>query len=166
MILLLKSRNKEKIIVDPPNPVDPPTVGGIPYSGLRCGDYFYKQIMFAKKSIYICSPWISASYAEQFVELARKGIKVTIITSDQKNNEETVETLTMYKNQSKFDFRIMPKLHTKMYLADNSLVVDGSANFTKTGLWNQQNNITIYNNFQDYKKFENIFFEIWDKSKN
>jgi phosphatidylserine/phosphatidylglycerophosphate/cardiolipin synthase-like enzyme len=154
--------------------LDPPIIkadggnsdGGIPYSSMKCGDYFYKEIMFAKKSIYICSPWISPSYAQKFVELAKSGIRVKIITSNDKNNKETVELLNTHKNQSKFDFKIMPKVHTKKYFADSSLVADSTANFTKTGLWNQHNTITIYKNSQDYKKHESMFFDLWKENNS
>ena len=75
--------------------------------------------------------------------------------------------LNNHKKQSKFDFKIMPvtTVHSKTYLADNRLVVYGSANFTKSGLWNQHNTITILNNFQDYKKHESIFFGLWKENK-
>ena len=91
---------------------------------------------------------------------------VRIITSDQEINHETVNFLKEHREQSNFDFTIMHDLHTKMYLADNRLVCDGSVNFTKKGLWNQQNNITIYNNLEDYQKFNSIFVKIWNENES
>ena len=161
-VTIIKKSNSK--ITQPPDPIDPPqTTDGITYASKRCGDYFYKEIMFAKKSIYICSPWISPLYVQKFIELAKNGICVKIITSNDKSNKETMDLLNNHKKQSKFDFKIMPvtTVHSKTYLADNRLVVYGSANFTKSGLWNQHNTITILNNFQDYKKHENIFFGLW-----
>ena len=56
-------------------PPTPPTTGtgGITYSSMKCGDYFYKEIMYAKESIGICSPWISLLYVEHLLQKAQDG---------------------------------------------------------------------------------------------
>ena len=140
------------------------TGGGMAHMSTRCGDYFYKEIMNAKKSILICSPWINPNYLEKFVALAKTGICIKIITSNQEKNEKTVDLLNIHKDQSGFDFKIRPEVHAKLYLADDYLVAEGGPNFTVKGLYNQENQVTIYKNSHDYKVWESKFFELWNKN--
>jgi len=150
---------------DNTTPADSLTTGGATiYLTKRCGDYFYKEIMSASKSIYISSPWVSPKYIHEFVSLAKSGICIKIITSDQKLNEETVDLLNIHKNQSRFDFKIRSDSHAKFYLADDYLVVEGAGNFTVSGLYSEQKNqMTIYRDSDAYKKWENKFFELWEE---
>ena len=75
-----------------------------------------------------------------------------------------MDLLNIHKDQSGFDFKIRPEVHAKLYLADDYLVAEGGPNFTVKGLYNQENQVTIYKNSHDYKVWESKFFELWNKN--
>lgn len=135
------------------------------YSSMKVGEYFFDDVMNAKNSIHICSPWISVSYAEKFIKLAKSGVSVNIITSEQKKNTKTVEILHNFKDQRNFHFALTQKSHSKFFIIDYKIAIDGSANFTHTGLWNQDNNITIYHDSQDITRFLEIFTRLLKTEK-
>ena len=134
-------------------------------AGYSVGDYFTKYIVDAKKHIYISSPWITARFIPELVKLAKLGVCVKIITSDENYNKKTVELLNRYKNQPMFTFKIIPAtaVHSKMYLIDGNTVAIASANFTDTGINEQHNTVTISTKPKDCENFEKIFSKIWDE---
>jgi hypothetical protein len=133
---------------------------------MKVGTYFYDDVMNAKKSIYICSPWISFSYIEKLVTCAKKGISIKIITSDQKKNMKTVEALNNHIEQHNFDFCIAKDFHSKFFIIDGETAIDGSANFTRVGLFKQQNNITIFYDPKDIVRLSKTFAKIWKHNGN
>jgi len=50
--------------------------------GRKTGIEVLEEVRKAKKSVKIVSPYLSASYLEELLKLAKKGIKITLITSD------------------------------------------------------------------------------------
>lgn len=53
------------------------------YLGKGIGRELLKEIKSAKKSIQIVSPYLSPSYVDELISLRAKGVKITLITSDE-----------------------------------------------------------------------------------
>lgn len=93
----------------------------------------------AKKSVQIISPWISKEIAESIIKIAsEQGIRFEIITSDdltvdthRKALEKFVRTTIPNVNV----YIIREKLHAKMLIIDESVLIMGSANLTLSGLY-------------------------------
>ena len=69
-----------------------------------------------------------------------------------------------------FHYRILPAkmagfVHVKQYIVDGDYAVSGSANFSKTGLWNNHESITIYQGMSNARVIEDQFDRIWNSTK-
>ncbi|MDP3026668.1 MAG: phospholipase D-like domain-containing protein [Nanoarchaeota archaeon] len=53
------------------------------YIGKKAGTGLLRDIKEAKSSVKIVSPYLSASYLSELVELNKKGVKITLITADE-----------------------------------------------------------------------------------
>jgi len=65
------------------------------YIGRNAGQELMKVIKNAKKSVKIVSPYLSASYVKELVELSKKGRDVTLITCDKLIGEGRFTDLTI-----------------------------------------------------------------------
>jgi len=178
-----KTKRKQKK-TSPPT-LSPGTTIGVPanvlvYTGRRTGKYIEKQFFDAKKSAYVCSPWISTSYVEKMILMASKGIDIKIITQEEKQGMK--DTIDLIRNASSypgvqktnvkrhFHYRILPAkmagfVHVKQYVIDGDYAISGSANFSKTGLWNNHESITIYQGMSNARVIEDQFDGIWNSTK-
>jgi len=59
------------------------------YLGRDIGNELLKEIKNAKKSVKIVSPYLSASYVKELIELNKKGKEVTLITCDKVIDERS-----------------------------------------------------------------------------
>ena len=67
------------------------------YIGRNAGKDLMKDIKSAKNEIKIVSPYLSAKYIEQLIKLSKKGVDVTLITSDYlKEGDGQYSDLTKY----------------------------------------------------------------------
>jgi superfamily I DNA/RNA helicase len=134
------------------------------------GKYFFNEFMTPRKILRICSPWISKAFAEKFADLSKKNIEIQIITHyEDKNlsNFETVQFLEKNKSHNLQFVATKELVHLKMFIKDETLAINGSANFTISGLWNQKNRITIFRESNTVKKEIEIFDNLWnDKNRS
>ena len=156
-------------------------VTGLAYMGKNSGKYIEKQFFDAKQSAYVCSPWISKQFVEKMVLMASKGIDIKIITQDVRYNTDTTDLIrnhafdSLFQSQltrakKHFHYRIIPKsaagfIHVKQYIVDRNYAVTGSANFSKSGLWKNQESITIYRGMQNAQVIEEQFNRLWNSTK-
>lgn len=123
---------------------------------------YVKRIFYAKKSVWVCSPWISKLYAQKLYDLSRKGVEVRIITSDDEYNAETYSYLSQLSHTTNFDVHFVKKevVHSKIYIIDDNYAITGAVNLTYTGLNKQINNFTIYEN-QEVDEIAKDFMRLW-----
>lgn len=123
---------------------------------------YVEPIFHAKKSAWVCSPWISKLYAEKLYDLSRKGVEVRIITSDDEYNADTYSYLSQLSHTTNFDVHFIKKeaVHSKIYVIDDNYAITGAVNFTYTGLNKQTNNFTIYEN-QEVDSIAKDFMRLW-----
>lgn len=53
-------------------------------------------------------------------------------------------------------------IHAKIYVADDSFAAIGSANLTKTGMWESVEYVVILNDGPDIQKMKGDFKKMWD----
>tara|TARA_Y100001934_G_scaffold240100_1_gene294187 strand:- start:45 stop:1334 length:1290 start_codon:yes stop_codon:yes gene_type:complete len=151
------------------------------YMGKQSGKYIEKQFFTATKSAHVCSPWISKQYVEKMVLMASKGVDIKIITQDVQYNTDTTDLIrnhafdSLFQSQlarakRHFHYRIIPKsaagfIHVKQYIVDGNYAVSGSANFSKSGLWRNQESITIYEGMSNAQVVEEQFDRLWNSTK-
>ena len=119
------------------------------YAGRSAGAHFLDEMFLSKDYVYVTSRWISPEYAEKLVELARNGVAVRIITSDdrEKNHQKALETLRKALKPPalarlkgwrppNMELGIIREqyFHVKLYVFDDKMAVVGSANLTRNGM--------------------------------
>ena len=136
------------------------------YVGLGMGKYISYRLFNAKKYAYVCSPYIDQYYADAILDLAEKGVLVKIIASDKQAGgfslvdyfEDNYEG-----GEDNFDCITLDGdgfVHSKMYVVDDNYAVDGSANLTYNGLWNQVNNVHVYETLSEVQNVKRTFEKI------
>ena len=136
------------------------------YAGTNAGKYIEDQFFDAKKSAFVCAPWISEEYVARMKRMADNGVDVKIITQDNHWNTDTTDLIR--DSMPPDSYRIFPKklglIHTKLYIIDGSYAVFGSANFTKAALWGANHElVTISDSTNEAKTIEDMFFRLWKK---
>lgn len=123
---------------------------------------YVEPIFYAKQLAWVCSPWISKSYAEKLFNLSRRGVEVRIITSDDFYNSDTYSYLSQLSQNTNFDVHFIKKeaVHSKIYIIDNKYAITGAVNFTYTGLNRQTNNFTIAEN-EEVEPIIKDFMRLW-----
>jgi HKD family nuclease len=129
---------------------------------------YFEPFFYAKKMVWVCSPWISKSYAQRLYDLSRRGVEVRIVTSDDEYNSATFSYLSQLmskdsKNQStNFDVHFIKKevVHSKIYVVDENYAITGAVNLTFTGLTKQTNNFTIFEG-QEVQAIIKDFTRLW-----
>ncbi|MEJ5284024.1 MAG: phospholipase D-like domain-containing protein [Brevinematales bacterium] len=125
-------------------------------------DKIAEKIFNAKKSVDICIYELSEpTIYNSIIEASRKGIKVRFVGDIDNVNYEGYIALSNARvpmvlgNYDKI-------MHNKFILIDDELLITGSANFTTTGFFKNNENVLFIkdsNISQYYKKeFENMFF--------
>ena len=138
------------------------------YVGTGMGKYISYKLFNAKTYAYICSPYIDQYYAEAILALAEKGIAVRVIATDRQAGGFSLIDFfedNLEGNGDNFECFTVDGpgfIHSKMYIVDDNYAVDGSANLTRAGLWNQVNNIHVYDNPEEVQSLKRSFTKIWD----
>lgn len=130
-------------------------------------EVFLKDFLKPEKEIRVGSPWISIRFLEEFLELSKNGIKIRIITASEKFAPSNIYCLKfLEKNQNQnLKYIAGDNIHFKTFIKDDTMAVDGSANFTVTGLFNQENNINVYYNKEQVKNKIDLFEKVWNRTE-
>lgn len=148
------------------------------YAGRAVGAHFANDIFLAKDYVYIVSRWISPENASKLVDMARSGIEVKILTSDdkEKNHQEALKILKEALKPPKLAFLKKSSwtplnmelgiireeyLHVKMYIWDDAKAVVGSANFTNRGLWHNIEHIVVFEDPNEVQAIKRDFHALW-----
>ena len=70
--------------------------------GIGVGKYIEKEFEKAENSVWLASPTITPNIAKKIINIAKKGIKIRIITSSRITEESEQANILI----SKFDLRI------------------------------------------------------------
>ena len=148
------------------------------FVGRGVGAQFLDDLLMADKYVYVVSRWISPSYARKLVNIARDGVEVKIITSDdsERHHQEALKILKKALKPPKLAFFMRSSwtppnmelgiirqqyLHVKMYVFDDKMAVVGSANFTEHGLWNNIEHIVVFDKPEEVEEIKRDFKKLW-----
>lgn len=130
------------------------------------GNYFFDEFMTPSKILRICSPWISKVFVKKFADLSKKNIQIQIITHYEDKNLSNFEIVQFLEKNKSHNLQFVATeelVHLKMFIKDETLAINGSANFTISGLFNQKNRITIFRESNTVKNEIEIFDNIWNE---
>ena len=127
--------------------------------------YFYSDLINPDIFLNICSPWISPSIIEDLIRLSEQKIKIRIITFDDASNLQQQKSIALLKQvQNDYLKCRITKIqnHSKYFIKDNDLLIDGTANLTKTSLYIIKNKITVIRDKGQIMKNQKIFETDWN----
>lgn len=135
------------------------------YIGKGVGKIIYELISSAREEVLICSPWISTFYAKKLSELIKKGIKIKLITMDDKINEDAISII----KKTPIEFKVVkPRfgiLHAKLYVIDGKHAICGSVNLTDSGMNDNIEFLMLFNEVSVVKEMKEDFMKIWNELK-
>lgn len=150
------------------------------YVGRGSGDFIEKQLFSAEKYLLICSPRIDSIYAVRAISMARNGVQIAILTSNEKAKEEHKKALEELREAARvprsmigrrkkdyvplpLNYRILDEkfIHPIMYCVDGRYAVVGSAMLTQNDLWKKVEHLIIMNEPEEVQKIETDFERLW-----
>ncbi len=169
-----------------PAPSFTPVAGQPETAGAR--DYFspddnlerldLDQLNRAQRTIDIAMYAFTDRYlAEQLIAIGRRGVTIRIYRDRQQFEEEqrgggrraNESTTDMLRGERNIQVRVKHShelMHLKAYLVDGTLLRDGSANWSPTGLKRQDNNAHFTTDPTQIRSFQNVFEEMWQRPDN
>lgn len=146
------------------------------FVGRGAGVHFLDDLFMSEKYVYVVSRWISPVYAKRLIRMAREGVEVKVITSNDKLNKDALKILLKAIKPPKLlvfmsgewqppnmELGVIKEqyLHVKMYLFDDKLAVVGSANFTEAGMYQNIEHIVIFDKPEEIEKIKYDFKKLW-----
>ena len=123
----------------------------------------FNRLLQAKDELLICSPFISPNYLTDLIDIAKKNVKVKVITSTGNKNfyGSTLWILEKFQHTPNFESKILERLHAKLYISDNKFAIHGSANLTFGGLNSNIEQISILEEKNEISELKKVFEDIW-----
>lgn len=131
--------------------------------GDDCLHRIRRLISEARKSLDICVFTITDNRIVRALEDAsRKGIKIRVISDDMKSEDlgSDLEHLIKIGIDCVYD-RTIAHMHHKFAIADGSLVLTGSYNWTRSASTANNENIVVSNNGRVVDSFQKEFDRLW-----
>lgn len=102
--------------------------------------------------------------AQQIITCHRKGLKVRIITDDEKTKAKGSEIFELERAgiPIKTDHSHY-HMHNKFGIIDNRIAITGSFNWTYTATKHNQENLLATSKFEIVKQYEDEFERLWDE---
>jgi phosphatidylserine/phosphatidylglycerophosphate/cardiolipin synthase-like enzyme len=131
------------------------------------------QIDGARRSIDVAMFAFTDRYlAEAIVRAAHRGVQVRIYRdhsqfddeqrkAGQHDNESTTDIFQRERNIQVRVKRSRELMHLKAYCIDGSLLRDGSANWSPSGLKHQDNNARFTTDAREVQEFQHLFEGMW-----
>ena len=115
--------------------------------------------------------------AEELVKLSRRGVQIRLYRDRQQYEEEQHNsgqrnrgtTTEMLRGEHNIQIRVKGShelMHLKAYVIDGSLLRDGSANWSPSGLKRQDNNVHFTSDPAQVEAFRRIFEQMWNRTDN
>ena len=129
----------------------------------RCSETIKDFLDKAKNSIQICVFTISDdSISRKIVECHKRGVQVRIITDNDKQYDRgsDISYIAQHGIKIKIDMT-RHHMHHKFAVVDNSAVLTGSYNWTRSAEKYNQENLVITHNANFIRTFKNEFEHLW-----
>jgi phosphatidylserine/phosphatidylglycerophosphate/cardiolipin synthase-like enzyme len=144
--------------------------------GVGIGQYIEKEFANAKESLWIACPTLTISMTKKILSIAKKGIKVRIITSPRITPESEESNVLIRKfslsennkksSQIQIEHKVVsnkevPMIHVKLYLIDGKIAIFGSPNLGENHFWKYAEYIWILNESESVKIAMQDFETLW-----
>lgn len=131
--------------------------------GLDCLDAITREIRRAKSTIDICVFTISDNrISDEIVEAFRKGIRVRIITDNDKQYDRGSDIRMLEDKGVPLVTDSTPDhMHHKFMIVDNEILVSGSYNWTRSAATGNNENIIVMDNPVAVHAFTDEFERLW-----
>ncbi|MEM4438845.1 MAG: phospholipase D family protein [Pyrobaculum sp.] len=126
-------------------------------------DLFLK-LLNESTNIKIMTYVIDNYFANKLIERIKSGanVNIQIILNKEKSQEQ--KDLIRHLMDNGVQVRVLEHLHAKVYLFDDVLVIEGSANLTKKGLVENEETLELKSDLKSVKEYIDRFNETWTKS--
>ncbi len=111
--------------------------------------------------------------AEKLAKLARRGVQIRLYRDREQYEDEEQHirgtSTSLLRGQTGIQIRVKGSrelMHLKAYLIDGSLLRDGSANWSPSGLKRQDNNAHFTSDRAQIAAFQQIFEQMWNRAAN
>jgi phosphatidylserine/phosphatidylglycerophosphate/cardiolipin synthase-like enzyme len=137
-----------------------------------------EQLARAQRTIDIAMYAFTDRYiAEQLVDIARRGVAIRIYRDHDQYEQEQRRAgqrdreaaMELFRGERNIHVRVKHSrelMHLKAYIVDGTLLRDGSANWSPTGLKRQDNNAHFTTDPAQVKRFQQTFEEMWGRGDN
>jgi phosphatidylserine/phosphatidylglycerophosphate/cardiolipin synthase-like enzyme len=137
-----------------------------------------EQLNRAQRTIDVAMYAFTDKYmADQLVAQAGRGVRIRIyrdrsqFEDEQRNaaNHHSQSTAEIFRGQSNIQLRVKGSrelMHLKAYLVDGTVLRDGSANWSPSGLKRQDNNARFTTAPAQIKAFQQVFERMWSRADN
>jgi len=133
-----------------------------------------ERLASAQRSIDIAMYSFTDRYlAEELIKLARRGVQIRLYRDREQYEQEEQHirgtTTSLLRGQTGIQIRVKGSrelMHLKAYLIDGSLLRDGSANWSPSGLKRQDNNAHFTSDPAQVGAFRQIFEQMWNRTDN
>ncbi|WP_066629605.1 phospholipase D-like domain-containing protein [Labilibacter marinus] len=133
--------------------------------GTEIGETLSNLLRDAEDTVQICVFTITDNrLAKEILNCHRRGVKVEVITDDQKIFDRSSEIQDM--RQAGVDIKIdhsQYHMHNKFGIIDNKIVFTGSFNWTYTASKHNQENLLVTTNGAIVQQFSEEFDKLWDE---
>lgn len=133
--------------------------------GTEIGETLSNLLRDAEDTVQICVFTITDNrLAREILNCHRRGLKVEVITDDQKIFDRSSEIQDM--RQSGIDIKIdhsQYHMHNKFGIIDNKIVFTGSFNWTYTASKHNQENLLVTTNGAIVQQFSEEFDKLWNE---
>jgi len=154
--------------------------------GRGAGAFIEPKLFTAERTAWVCSPWLSPPFAQRLTSMAKKGVEVRVITSDDSINHDSLKILRDAAKPERdllgrvkkdwkppsLDYLIIKTgkpeaaergilVHAKMYVVDSMYAVTGSANCTEAGFYHNLEHLLIFEAPEEVEQIEEDFATLW-----
>lgn len=156
--------------------------------GLPAGEHYspaenlerldYEAIQGARHSLAICIySFTDRRLAEAVLDAARRGVEVRLYRDGEEYEQEQKRavayssTTDMLRGQANIHIRVKAPsatelMHLKAFLADGTLLRDGSAKWSRAGELREDNQIRFTTARTEIEQFEHNFQQLWNRPNN
>jgi hypothetical protein len=143
-----------------------------PFENLEQMDW--AQLDHAQRTVDIAMYAFTDRYlAEELLKLARRGVQIRLYRDREQYEDEQQHlrgtTTDMLRGQPGIQIRVKGSrelMHLKAYVIDGSLLRDGSANWSPSGLKRQDNNAHFTSDPAQLAAFRQLFEQMWNRGDN
>jgi len=132
-----------------------------------CYERFLQYLLSVRSTLDVCVFTITDSrVASALIELQKKGVRVRVITDDEKSSDEGSDIAELKQSGVAVRMDNSPSfMHNKFAILDKKVLLNGSFNWTRAAALENRENIVIINDSNLVQLFGVEFEKLWNLYK-